>query len=121
MKGMTIKKQAERHNRYAVTILVLGLIFLGFPIYLAFVTATISAVASNQIPMQIIPGNLLWENVVTVLSQKNFGQQLINSTIMAGGIAVGKIAISSLSAFAIVFFNFRNKELAFGLIFCSLL
>ena len=121
MKSMTIKMEAARLNRYSVIVLLLGLILFGFPIYLAFVTATVSAVASNKIPMQIVPGNLLWENVVTVLGQKEFGRQLINSTIMAGGIAVGKIAISSISAFAIVFFNFRHKELAFGLIFCSLL
>ena len=49
------------------------------------------------------------------------GQLLINSTIVALAVSIGKISISILSAFAIVYFNFRGKQVAFWLIFITLM
>ena len=42
------------------------------------------------------------------------GRMMLNSLIMALGIAVGKIAISILSAYAIVFFPFPFRMAASG-------
>ncbi|HEY3064243.1 MAG TPA: sn-glycerol-3-phosphate ABC transporter permease UgpE, partial [Methylomirabilota bacterium] len=49
------------------------------------------------------------------------GRLLVNSAVMALGIAIGKIVISLLSAFAIVYFNFRGKQLVFWMIFVTLM
>ena len=51
----------------------------------------------------------------------NLGRLFVNSLIVAVGIAVGKIAVSLLSAFAITYFRFRYRMLAFWLIFMSLM
>jgi sn-glycerol 3-phosphate transport system permease protein len=49
------------------------------------------------------------------------GQLLINSTIVALVVSLGKIFISILSAFAIVYFDFRGKQFAFWMIFLTLM
>ena len=48
-------------------------------------------------------------------------RMLLNSAVMALGVAFGKIVISVLSAFAIVYFDFRGKTFAFWMIFVTLM
>jgi sn-glycerol 3-phosphate transport system permease protein len=49
------------------------------------------------------------------------GRLLLNSAIVAVAVAVGKISISLLSAFAIAYFNFRGKQFVFWMIFVTLM
>jgi len=78
--------------------------------------------------MPLIPGDQLIQNysqVLTAGSQKGssapVGTMLINSFIMAMGVALGKIAISIVSAFAIVYFRFPMRNLFFWMIFVTLM
>ncbi|MBM3526037.1 MAG: hypothetical protein FJX57_24065, partial [Alphaproteobacteria bacterium] len=106
----------------ALHVLVLAcLALLGLPVYVAFVAATQTGAEVNAVPMSLIPGRALAENVAVAWSKADLGRQLFNSMVMATGIAVGKVAISILSAFAIVFFRFPFRMVAFWLVFASLM
>lgn len=102
-------------------VLALGILLTGFPIYVALVAATLTPEAVNALPMPLAFGDRLVENIVETWSRADLARQLTNSMIQAVGITLGKVAISILSAFAIVYFDFRFKRTAFWLIFMSLM
>ncbi|AVO39738.1 sn-glycerol-3-phosphate ABC transporter permease UgpE [Pukyongiella litopenaei] len=104
--------------------LIIGVLVIFFPIWLAFVASTVTQPEIVQPPMPLLPGDRFWENYSrALLSGVNapVAQMLLNSLIMALGIALGKIAISLLSAFAIVYFRFPGRKLFFWLIFLTLM
>ena len=108
-------------------VLILGVIVLAFPIYVAFVASTHELQALLQSPMPLVPGASLVENYTHALTQgaKAVGApvwvMMFNSLVMALGIALGKIAISLLAAFAIVYFRFRFRMVFFWMIFITLM
>ncbi|MGE5616561.1 MAG: sn-glycerol-3-phosphate ABC transporter permease UgpE, partial [Bacillota bacterium] len=80
------------------------------------------------VPMPLVPGDQFFENYSQVLragSEKGSHAavlpMLLNSTVMAIGVAVGKIAISIISAFAIVYFRFPLRRFFFWMIFVTLM
>ncbi len=110
------------------TVLILGVVAVVLPVWVAFVASThpASAFASGQMPL--VPGTAGWTNYATVLSSGMRGagseplaRMLANSLVMAVLITVGKIVISILSAYAIVWFRFPFRVLAFWLIFITLM
>lgn len=112
---------------FSHAMLILGVLVILFPLYVAFVAATLDNQQIYQVPMSLIPSSHLWENIRTIWTQgagngsAAFGRLLINSFIMAIVITVGKISVSMLSAFAIVYFRFPLRNLFFWLIFLTLM
>ena len=110
-------------------VMVLGVIIVGFPLYLAFVASTHTAQDIVQVPMPILPGSNFWETYKTALfgggsgpgSSAPVAHMMWVSFVSALIITVGKIAISLLSAFAIVYFRFPFKGLCFWMIFVTLM
>ncbi|MBT9464462.1 sn-glycerol-3-phosphate ABC transporter permease UgpE [Hydrogenophaga sp.] len=110
-------------------VLIIGVLVVGFPLYLTFVASTQTADAIVQAPMSLLPGNQLIENYTAALkgtgmgaaSNAPVGRMMMVSLITALVIAVGKIAISLLSAFAIVYFRFPFRMLFFWAIFVTLM
>ena len=109
-------------------VLILGVIVVLFPIYITFIASTHSVREVAQAPMPLLPGDHFLENYVQALvagtgsaGNSPVGEMLLNSLIMALGIAVLKIVISILSAFAIVYFRFPFRMTAFWLIFITLM
>ncbi len=107
-------------------ILLLGCLVIAFPIYTTFVASTHSLDdITSYFPL--LPGRHMIENyhqALTVGSGEviaTVGTMMMNSAIMAFGIAFGKIFISLLSAFAIVYFRFRFRMVFFWLIFITLM
>ncbi len=107
-------------------VLILGCLAIAFPIYTTFVASTHSLEdITSYFPL--LPGQFLIDNyhqAVTVGSGEviaTVGTMMLNSGIMAFGIAFGKILISLLSAFAIVYFRFRFRMTFFWLIFITLM
>jgi sn-glycerol 3-phosphate transport system permease protein len=94
---------------------------VGFPLYFAFVISTQSIDEVVQKPPVLLPSTHLAENYAAAWQKSRMGRLLVNSAIVAVAIAVGKIAISMLSAFAIVYFNFRGKTVIFWMIFVTLM
>ena len=105
-------------------IMVLGVLIVFFPIWLAFVASTVSQPEIVSPPMPLLPGDQFFINYKKALLagiNVPVGTMLTNSLIMAIGIAIGKIIISLLSAFAIVYFRFPGKKIFFWLIFITLM
>ncbi|MHA1553310.1 MAG: sn-glycerol-3-phosphate ABC transporter permease UgpE [Alphaproteobacteria bacterium] len=104
--------------------LILGVLIIFFPIYLAFVASTVDQQEIVKPPMPLVPGKLFFANYSeALLSGVNapVWRMLLNSTVMALGIAFGKISISLLSAFALVYFRFPMRQAFFWLIFMTLM
>ena len=104
--------------------LCFGVLLVFFPIWLAFVASTVTQPEIVSPPMPLLPGDQFWENYERALvSGVNapVWRMLVNSAVMAVGIAVGKIVISLLSAFAIVYFSFPFRRVFFWLIFLTLM
>ncbi len=104
--------------------LIIGVLFIFFPIWLAFVASTVTQPEIVRPPMPLWPGDQFIENYSRALKSgvnAPVAAMLLNSLIMAMGIALGKIAISLLSAFAIVYFRFPLRKLFFWLIFLTLM
>ena len=94
---------------------------IAFPLYYAFVISTQEVSEVIQKPPRLLPSTHLIENYAEAWRRSHMGRLLVNSTIVAVGVAVGKIAISILSAFAIVYFRFRGSSLVFWMIFITLM
>jgi len=120
-------------NRPGLTILshvvlVLGVLLVAFPVYVTFVASTHTLERILQVPMPLLPGDQLVANYSQVLaagtttgSKAAVGTMLINSTVMALVIPIGKILISIISAFAIVYFRFPLRMFFFWMIFVTLM
>jgi len=107
-------------------VLIAGMLIIAFPIYVTFVASTHSLeeiIAS----FPFLPGSQLIENYTKALAVgprdvgATVGTMMLNSLIMALGIAVGKISISLTAAYAIVYFKFRFRMFFFWMIFITLM
>jgi sn-glycerol 3-phosphate transport system permease protein len=107
--------------------LAIGVAIVALPIYITFVASTQTAEQVLQAPMSLFPGTHLVDNYKAVLAHgageatAPVGRMMFNSLVTALVIAIGKIAISLLSAFAIVYFRFPLRGLAFWMIFVTLM
>jgi sn-glycerol 3-phosphate transport system permease protein len=108
-------------------VLIVGVALVAFPVYVAFCAATMNEHEVFTVPLSLVPSTHLLDNVAAVWSHGSgnaaspFGRMLLNSLVMALAIAVGKIAVSIISAYAIVFFRFPLRNTAFWLIFVTLM
>jgi sn-glycerol 3-phosphate transport system permease protein len=109
-------------------VLLLGVVIFAFPIYVALVASTQDSGTIGRGDMSLLPGSHLVENYIkawtsgggrtTVASVR---AMMLNSLVMALVIAIGKIAISILSAYAVVFFSFPLRMVFFWMIFVTLM
>ncbi len=112
-------------------ILLIGVSIVAFPLYLTFVASTQTAEQiSRSIPMSMMPGNNFFESYRLALfgGETSLGGKIPavwpmmqTSLISALVISIGKIAISLLSAFALVYFRFPFRNLFFWMIFITLM
>jgi sn-glycerol 3-phosphate transport system permease protein len=107
-------------------VLVLGVLIVAFPVYVAFVASTQTAEQALTSPISLLPGSQMLHNYAQVLGSgattvAPVGRMLWVTLISALMIAVGKITISMLSAFALVYFRFPGRSLFFWMIFLTLM
>jgi sn-glycerol 3-phosphate transport system permease protein len=109
-------------------VLIAGVVIVVFPVYIALIASTHGPddFLSGVVPL--LPGPNMVENYATMLGTgmstsgaPPLGPMMLNSLIMALAIAFGKIAISILSAYAVVYFRFPFRMLAFWMIFITLM
>jgi sn-glycerol 3-phosphate transport system permease protein len=108
--------------------LILGVLIVAFPIYYTFVASTLSTPEILRPPLPLLPGGRFAENYgealfggVSRIGGVSVTRLLLNTTVVALAIAVGKIIISLLSAYAIVFFRFPFRMVFFWMIFITLM
>ena len=114
---------------FSHVVLAIGIAIVALPIYVTFVASTLAPDEVLQSPMPMLPGSHLIQNYAQVLLQgagtnvtsAPVGRMMFNSLVSALVISIGKIAISLLSAFAIVYFRFPFRALAFWMIFVTLM
>jgi sn-glycerol 3-phosphate transport system permease protein len=109
-------------------VLIAGILVISFPLYVTFVASTHTLDDILKVPMPLLPGDQLWQNYRQVLvagTSKDVtapvGRMMFNSLVMALAIAFGKIAISIIASFAIVFFRFPLRNFFFWMIFVTLM
>lgn len=110
-------------------ILLVGVAILVFPVYMAFIGSTHDAATIGRGRLPLTPGTHLAENYVQAwlygtgerVSGTPVRVMMANSLVMAIVIAVGKIIVSLLAAYAVVFFRFPGRMFFFWLIFITLM
>lgn len=107
--------------------LIIGLVIMLFPVWIALMASTYSGTEINSGVSLLTPGSQFIENYWTTLTQGGAGtgvsgaKMMLNSLFMALTIAIGKIIISLMSAFALIYFRFPFRKTAFWLIFITLM
>lgn len=106
-------------------LLILGVAIIAFPLYVALIASTQTAQEVAQAPMSLLPGNQFLNNYKAVLTgtggAPDVARMMWVSSVMALVIALGKIVISMLSAFAVVYFRFPLRMFFFWMIFVTLM
>jgi len=116
------RKKPFAWNRLLIHVLLIACVaVVAFPLYFAFVISTQDLQQVVQRPPRLIPSVHAVDNYVEAWRKAHMGRMLFNSLVMAVTVAVGKIVISMLSAFAIVYFDFRGRMLCFWMIFITLM
>ncbi|SDJ68502.1 sn-glycerol-3-phosphate ABC transporter permease UgpE [Variovorax sp. OV700] len=113
----------------AHVVMILGVFIVAFPLYLAFVASTHTAQEIVQAPMPLLPGTNMLDSYKGALfgretsagSNAPVAHMMWVSLVTALVISIGKISISLLSAFAIVYFRFPFKKICFWAIFVTLM
>ncbi len=121
----------KRINWHTVTthlILITGAVFMSAPVWVAFMSSTHTAEDLFRNGLQIWPGGHFLDNYNEVLFQAGgvmkkvtASKMMVNSLILGVGFAVGKVIISTMAAYAIVYFRFRLATPLFWIIFMTLL
>ncbi|MBA1155551.1 sn-glycerol-3-phosphate ABC transporter permease UgpE [Microvirga mediterraneensis] len=107
--------------------LVIGVVLVAFPVYIAIMASTFDTATIINGNMPLTPGDQALENYSRALfyggktAREPVMGMMLNSMIMALGIAFGKILISILSAYAVVYFKFPFRRTAFWVIFITLM
>jgi len=109
-------------------VLLIGVVIIAYPIWMAFVASTHAPADLMRMPVPTWPGDFFIENYSAAIAEGfeaaggvPVGRMMFNSLIMALAIAIGKIAISIIAAYAIVYFQFPFRMTAFWLIFVTLM
>lgn len=107
-------------------VLLLGVALVVFPLYVTFIASTQTSSDISQAPMSLLPGSEMLNNYRHALFESDSGRATVSrmlwvSFVVAMGIAIGKIILSLLAAFAVVFFKFPFRALCFGMIFVTLM
>ena len=113
---------------FSHAILILAVAVVAFPLYVTFVASTLTLEQIMEVPMPLLPGDQFLHNYGQVLAAGTVGGSraavsgmLVNSLVMALSIALGKIAISIIASFAIVYFRFPLRNFFFWMIFVTLM
>ena len=119
--GATMIERTPCLDLFTHLLLFLGLAVLLLPLWIILVAASHDFHTVNQVPMPLWPGSHLRENLSAAWERGNFDRVMVNSLIVAFGVTAGKIMLAALSAFSIVYFNYRIRMLVFWIIFVTLM
>jgi multiple sugar transport system permease protein len=96
-------------------LLVIGAVVMIGPFVWQLLTAFKSLPETTTVPPPLLPQEWLWSNFAAVFDVLPFGQQLLNSLIVAAAVTLGQLAFCSLGAYAFARLEFRGRELIFAL------
>ncbi|WP_062207482.1 ABC transporter permease subunit [Aureimonas sp. AU12] len=102
-------------------VLFIGLLVALLPFAVVLLAATQDIRAVNQVPLPITPGPHFLDNIHEAWTRAHLGSKLFNSLVFASAVAIGKVAFSTMAAFAIVYFRFPGRILIFWAVFVTLM
>jgi sn-glycerol 3-phosphate transport system permease protein len=108
-------------NAICQIILLVGLLIVLLPFVIVVVAATHDIRTVNTVPMPMVPGSQFLTNLHEAWVRADLGRKLFNSFLFAGTVAAGKVLLSSMAAYAIVYFRFPCRMLLFWMIFITLM
>lgn len=108
-------------NLFTYLALVVGVVAVFLPLWLVFVGSTLSVQQINEPTMQFWPGDQFWPNLQEAWRRGMFETRMLNSLIMSIGVAGGKVLVSAITAFGIVYFRFPGRMVVFWAIFITLM
>ena len=108
-------------NAATYAVLVFGALIVFVPFWLVYVGATLTVREINIPELHLFPGDHLIENLQAAWARGHLGGRLTNSLIMSLGVAAGKVMMSAITAFGLVYFRFPGRMLIFWLIFITLM
>ncbi|MBI9102672.1 MAG: carbohydrate ABC transporter permease [Spirochaetales bacterium] len=103
------------------TLLIVCILIISLPVIMALIISTQTEAQVMSYPPAVVPGTNAISNYVTAWKSVNLGRMIFNSTVIAFGVIIGKVSMSLLAAFAFTHFEFKGKNLLFGLILVTLL
>lgn len=111
----------RRHGRVWVTHLALttAVLLVSAPLLFALIKAT--QVSSDVISPKLLPGGAFFQNLSGVWQDANLGRYMLNSTVVAVCVTLGKTVLALLAALAFVYFRFPLKGAAFVVVLLSLM
>ncbi|MEZ2131473.1 MULTISPECIES: ABC transporter permease subunit [unclassified Sinorhizobium] len=108
-------------NFFTHLILFIGFIVAVGPLAIVAIAASHNLADVNRVPMSLVPGTDFWVNIKTAWTTADLGPKLLNSLIFASGVAAGKVIVSALTAFSLVYFRYPGRHFIFWLIFVTLM
>ena len=102
-------------------LLLIGLLIALLPFAIVIIAATHDIRTVNIVPMPLAPGHDFVANIETAWQRADLGRKLLNSVIFATAVAAGKVLLSSMAAFTIVYFRFPGRSAIFWAIFVTLM
>jgi len=108
-------------NTATYAVLILGALSVFVPLWLVYVGATLTVREINIPELHLFPGDHLVENLQAAWARGHLGGRLANSLIMSLGVATGKVVMSAITAFGLVYFRFPGRMLIFWMIFITLM
>ncbi|MBN9432394.1 MAG: ABC transporter permease subunit [Bosea sp.] len=102
-------------------ILFLGLLIALVPFAIVIIAATHDIRTVNTVPMPLVPGHDLYANLAEAWQRADLGRKLFNSVLFATAVACGKVILSAMAAFSIVYFRFPGRSALFWAIFVTLM
>ncbi|MBI9105167.1 MAG: carbohydrate ABC transporter permease [Spirochaetales bacterium] len=102
-------------------LLVISILIISLPVILALIISTQTETQVMSYPPELLPGKNMVNNYVSAWNAVNLGRMIFNSAVIAFGVIIGKIAMSLLAAFAFTHFEFKGKNLLFGIILITLM
>ncbi|OHV24520.1 ABC transporter permease subunit [Rhizobium sp. RMa-01] len=108
-------------NFICYTILALGMVIALLPFVIVIIASTLDLETVNRVPLPLTPSSHFWENAQAAWTRADLGNKLIHSIIFATAVGAGKVILSAMAAFSIVYFRFRGRHLIFWIIFITLM
>ncbi|MBX5229613.1 MULTISPECIES: ABC transporter permease subunit [unclassified Rhizobium] len=108
-------------NFVCYTVLALGMVIALLPFAIVIIASTLDLETVNHVPLPLMPSSHFWENAHEAWVRADLGNKLLHSIIFATSVAAGKVILSALAAFSIVYFRFRGRYLIFWIIFITLM
>jgi len=108
-------------NLICHAILLVGLAMALLPFAIVLLAATHDIKTVNIVPMPLMPGDHLFENFQEAWVRADLGRKLFNSIVFATAVACGKVILSAMAAFAIVYFRFPGRSAIFWAVFITLM